>query len=424
MDMSELNNKIGIVEANPQDKSKTKVKISEILEKNRTKILDQYYDDYCHHISLIDRKKRNIEELRSICAPVKMRFSVILNRFIGLLKSNNEEYDLKESEQDVEYALRFVVPGRHQELISHRIIKSTEAFYNIATSLVLKELKQTEYSAYGEDIIELMNKLVLIIVEDLWVGSVVGFRFQQSIIQQLFSKLMMIQEEERQKLWREIHDEFLQVLAAIPLKLEIVEKLSQKDVAAMKRELNLIKTIAKKTIREIRELGHGFNLFWVERKGFLFSLRKFSKLFEQRFKIPVVLDINSGVKKIKGFPGITLFRIIQEGLYNIGKHSKANYAKVSISVLEKEVVTTIEDNGLGFDVNEMKRKGRTLRHLGLVFMKERTEILNGLMKIDSMKNNGTRININIPLNSFLKKAVSANNLKIVSASGQEGLRSK
>jgi signal transduction histidine kinase len=420
--MSELNNKIGIVEVNPQNESKVRVKIAEILEKNRVKILDQYYDEYCRCISLSDRKKRSIEELKSICTPVRNRFSVILDRFIGVLKS--EEYDLKESEQDVEYALRFVVPGRHKELNSHDIIRMTEAFYSIATSIVLKELKQTEYSAYGEDIIKLMNKLVLIILEDLWVGSVVGFRFQHSVIQQLLFKLMMIQEEERQKLWREIHDEFLQVLAAIPLKLEIVEKLSQKDVGAMKKELNLIKTITKKTIREIRELGHGFNLFWVERKGFLFSLRRFAKLFEQRFKIPVVLDINSGVKKIKGFPGITLFRIIQEGLYNIGKHSKANYAKVSIRVLEKEVVTTIEDDGVGFDANEVIRKGRTLQHLGLVFMRERTEILNGSMKIDSMKNNGTRISINIPLNSFLKKAVSANNLKIVSASGQEGLSSK
>jgi two-component system sensor histidine kinase DegS len=294
----------------------------------------------------------------------------------------------------------------------------------MATSLVLKELKQTEYAVYKEDIIKLMNKLVLIIVEDLWVGSVVGFRFQQSIIHQLLSKLMMIQEEERQKLWREIHDEFLQVLAVIPLKLEIVEKLSQKDVAAMKRELNLIKNITKKTIREIRELGHGFNLFWVERKGFLFSLRRFSKHFKQRFKIPVALDIGSSVKKIMGFPGITLFRIIQEGLYNIGKHSKASYAKVSINVQDKEIVTIIEDNGLGFDVKKMKRKSRTLQHLGLVFMKERAKILNGSLKIDSMKNNGTRISINIPLNSFLKKAASANNLKIVSASGQEGLRSK
>ena len=422
--MSELNNKIGIVEVNPQDESKVKVKIAEILEKNRVEILDQYYDEYCRYIGLIDIKKRNIEELRSICTPIRNRFSVILNRFIGVLKSNNEEYDLKESEQDVEYALRFVVPGRYKELNSHDVIKMTEGFYSTATSLVLKELKQTEYSAYGEDIIKLMNKLIYITIEDLWVGSVVGFRFQQSIIQQLLSKLMMIQEEERQKLWRGIHDEFLQILAVIPLKLEIVEKLSQKDVSAMKRELNLIKTITKKTIREIRELGHGFNLFWVERKGFLFSLRKFIKLFEQRFKIPVALDINSSVRKIKGFPGITLFRIIQEGLYNIGKHSKASYAKVSISVLDKEIVTTIEDNGLGFDVKEMKRKGRTLLHLGLAFMKERTEILNGSLKINSMKNNGTRININIPLNSFLKKAASANNLKIVSASGQEGLRSK
>ena len=389
-----------MVRISPQDESKLKVRIAQILKKNRTNISDQYYDGYCSYISAIDRKKTDIKHLRNVCTPVRNRFALILNRFIGLLESDNEKYDLKDSEEDQEYALRFVVPGRHRELGSHDIIRMTEDFVEIVTKQVLDELNQQDYRVAKENIGNIMEKLIYIVFEDLWISSVVAFRFQQSMIQQLLHKLMTSQEEERQKLWEEIHDEFLQALAVIPLKLEIIERLCQKDVPAMKRELNLTKMIAKKTIREIREFGHGFILFWVERKSFLFNLKRFIKLFERRFRIPVVLDVCADVKNLTGFQSIILFRIIQEGLYNIGKHSSAHDAKVTINILHKEIVTVIEDNGIGLDIKDVPRKSPASRHFGLAFMKERTGILAGSLRIDSARGNGTRITIKVPLNRF------------------------
>lgn len=393
------------------NKQPLKARVAEILENNRKKILDQYYDEYCSYISLIDRKGRGIEQIREICAPVRKRFSIILDRFIGLLKANDSEYSLKESEKDEEYALRFVVPGRHEELNSHGIIKLTEPFYNIATQVVLDELKDTEYPSSGEDVVRLMNKLILIIVEDLWVGSVVGFRFQHSTIQQLLYKLMVTQEEERQRLWREIHDEFLQILAVIPLKIELIEKLVERDdPLSMQKELNLVKAIAKRTIKEIRGFGHSYNLFWTDSKGLSFSLKGFTRLLKQRFGIDVSVDIDRRIRGIKGFLGITLFRILQEGLYNIGKHSRASLAKVSIAVIANELLAVIEDNGIGFDAKEIRRKVKASQHLGLAFMQERVEILNGTLRIDSVKGIGTKIIIRIPLKVFLDKTIKkANN---------------
>ncbi|OPY65920.1 MAG: Sensor histidine kinase LiaS [Syntrophorhabdus sp. PtaU1.Bin050] len=399
-----------------ENKPKVRAKIVEIIEKNRTKILDRYYDDYCGYASSIDHKKRNVEELKSIYGPVKIRFSVILDRFISILRNGKKNYDLSKSEQDVGYALRFVVPASRRESHSHDITRTTSGFYRTVTSLVLKELNKTRLSANKEYILELMNKLIYLTIEDLWICSVVGFRFQQSVIQNLLVRLMMTQEKERQKLWSEIHDEFLQILAVIPLKLEIIEELSKKDVLAMKRELSFTKNIAKRTIKEIRELGHGFNLYWVERRGFLFSIKRFIKIFEQRFGMIVALDVNTNVKEIreiKGFAGITLFRIIQEALYNAGKHSKATHVKVTISVVNKNFTVTIEDNGLGFDENEVKLKSRRLLSVGFAFMKERATILNGSLHINSMENKGTRIDVSIPLESFSKRAVFPNNLEKV-----------
>ena len=391
------------------------LKILSILEEERVHILDAYYEAYCEHISKIDKKRRSTDELKLICTPVKHRFTHILERFMGVLRSRNGEYDLMESEQDEEYALRFVVPGRYKKLDSHYIIEMTHYFYDIVTSCVLKKLNLEEYSISGERVANLMHGLVYITFEDLWVSSVVAFRSQHSLIQQLLCKLMMTQEEERQNLWREIHDELLQVLGVVGIKLEIVERLSQIDRVAMKRELNLIKTITKKTIQEIREFGHGFNLFWVERKGFVFSLKRFVKVFEQEFRIPITLGLCPGVKTIDKFPAVTLFRVIQEGLYNVGKHSGASRARVDISVFDKEVVATIEDNGTGFDVNQVKRKSAKLRHLGLVFMHERTKILGGSLEIESQKGRGSRIKVSVPIRAFSN--MSGNDKQVTDAVG-------
>lgn len=374
--------------------------IFKIVKEKEGEILDLYYDSYCRYISKNDVNKRDIEQMKILCLPVKQRFSMILNRFLTTLTGSDEKYDIKDSEQDEEYALRFVVPGRDKY---HNVVLTTQTFYNIVASAVLNGLNGTKYANSGEDIALILNGLIYITFEDLWITSVVGFRSQHSVIQKLLSKHMMIQEEERKCIWQEIHDEFLQGVAVILLKIEIVEKLLGKDINAVQKELDLIKTITKRIIKQTREIGHGFNSFWIQAKGFLFSLNSFIKLFKKELGIAVEISTSSGVENISGFAGINLFRIIQECLYNIGKHSKATYAKISINIQENEIVATIEDNGQGFDVKKVRRNNFELQNLGLVFIRERVKFLNGSVHIESIKNIGTTVMVNIPLASLLIK---------------------
>lgn len=374
--------------------------IFQIVKEKEGQILDLYYDAYCRYISKNDVQKRDIEQIKALCLPVKQRFSIILNRFLFTLTGGDEEYDLKESERDEEYALRFVVPARDRY---HNVVLTTQSFYNIVASAVLNGLSGSRYSNFGEDIAHILNGLIYITFEDLWVSSVVGFRSQHSVIQKLLSKHIMIQEEERKSIWQEIHDDFLQGVAVILLKIEIIENFLDKDLIAVQKELNLIKTITKRIIKQTREIGHGFNSFWIQAKGFLFSLESFIKLFKEELAIAVELSTSPGVEKISGFAGITLFRIIQECLYNIGKHSRATYANISINIQENEIVVIIEDNGQGFNVREVRRKNYELKNLGLVFIRERVKYLNGSVQINSVKNIGTKVTVIIPLNSLLIK---------------------
>ncbi len=375
-----------------------------IIQNQRDSILDQYYDAFCGRVSLFDRKKRGIDALREICLPVKARFSAILDRFIAVLNNRDLEYsyNLQESEQEPEYVSRFiVVPGQQHRLDKHDIIRNTEEFVNIVAKALVNNADPL-VKEHGKEVETMLSKLIYITFEDLWVASVVGFRSQQGLIRQLLSKVMKVQEEERQNFWRDVHDDFLQVLAITMVKLETIEELAQKNVEVMKEEVETLRRLINGSTKRLRSLCQGVNLSWFERRGLTFSLRAFIKVFEEQFGIPIKLLTRTGGEQITGFQGVTLLRIIQEALYNMGKHSKAKSGRVDLKVVDGTIHLVIEDDGVGFDTRKLFRVNGGVGHLGLVFMKERLRLLNGSFEVTSVKGKGTRIAARVPLDHALK----------------------
>jgi signal transduction histidine kinase len=390
-----LSTKEGIDDVRP-----LKAEVAEILVRKREAILDKFYQAYCQYISERhpDERKKDIEYLKHVCIPVRNRFSVLLNRLITCLTSENGDYDISDSEHDVEYAARFVVPARYKDLGSHDIIKMVRSFAQITEQYVLAEMKALEYAFSSEVLSNLMNELIYITFEDLWVSSVVGFRHHHGLIQGLLSKTMKTQEEERQRLAQEIHDEFLQMLAVIPLRLEMAEQLLDSDASAAKEELKRLSDLVKENTREGRNLLYNLHSSWVERKGLIFSLRTFVKRIEKDFDIPVMLEVGEEVEqRLDGFQAVTLFRIIQEALYNVGKHSMAKYAKVKIDIEGEELTAVIEDHGIGFDSQKESKEGSEFGHFGIICMRERAKLLGGHLWIDSQEGVGTHVEIEIPL---------------------------
>jgi signal transduction histidine kinase len=379
-----------------------RLRVIEIIRAQRAFILDQYYDAFCQRVCLLDRKKRGIEELRKICLPVRTRFSTILDRFTEVLRNDDlhYSYSLREGERDTEHAMRFVVPGLHHRLDTHDIIESTEGFVNTVATVLLSDTDPLVQS-HRPAIEKLLNKLIYITFEDLWMTSVIGFRSQHGLIRQLLSKLMKVQEEERQNFWRDVHDDFLQVLAITMLKLEIIEELARKNVDVMKEEIEFLRRLINGSQQRLRNLCQGSNLSWFERRGLSFSLRAFKKVFEEQFGIPIKLVTRTGGEQIRGFQGVTLLRVAQEALFNIGRHSKAKSGKVDLKVADGTIHLAIEDDGVGFDARRLFRTNGGFGHLGLVFMKERVRLLNGSLDVTSAKGQGTKIAIRVPLvNAF------------------------
>ena len=375
-----------------------RLRVIGIIQDQRPLILDQYYDAFCRHVCVVDRKKRAIEDLRKICLPVKARFSMILDRFIEVLNNKNFEYsyNLLESERDTEYALRFVLPGQHHSLDTHDIIEDTEGFVNIVMKALLNSADPLVLDS-KRDVETMLSKLIYITFEDLWTSSVIGFRSQHARIRQLLSKLMKVQEEERQNFWRDVHDDFLQVLSITILKLETIEELSQRNVEVMKEEIEFLRGLINGSTQRLRNLCQGFNLSWFESRGLDFSLRAFIRVFQEQFGIPIRLVTRTKGEEITGFQGVTLLRIVQEALYNIVKHSKAKSGLVELGVEDSEIHLVVKDDGIGFDVKSVLRANDSFNHLGLVFMKERVRLLSGSLDVTSVKGMGTTIAVRVPL---------------------------
>jgi len=375
-------------------------KIIKIIKKSKNNILDEFYIAYCHYISNkhLDERKKNIEYLLNVCVPVRNRFSYILDRFVSFLKKGS--YDLSVSEQDTVYAMKYVVPAHYDELKSHNIIIMTKSFVDIVRKYISIQLSANGYFISNEHIMSRLNNLVYIIFEDLWVSSVVGFRHQHRVIQKLLSSITESQERTSQRLAEEIHNEVLQLLATVPVKLEIIDGLVEKDIKSTKKEIQHTKSLINNIVSSLRDLSGELSFFWTERKGLIFSVKNFIRRFEIIYKIPVNILLPNNFKEINGFQGLILFRVIQEALYNIGKHSKAKKAKIIFKKCDGMLLITIEDNGTGFNLQKTLEGAFFNDNLGLVFMKEKIKSLKGKIEIRSLIGKGTKIKIFIPYNSL------------------------
>lgn len=284
--------------------------IAEIVKAKKKEIVNEFYNKYCLYIFNVDRKKRDIKQIRKICTPFKSRLLLIVEKFIDLLIKNDTNYIVAGTEENIDYALRFVVPAKDRDLKSNLTAQMVRDFQCTMAEKILSEINLSKKFVCEEKILNILNESTYIIFNDLWMSSVVGFRYQHSIIQKLLAKLIKAQEEERQKLCEQIHDRFLQSLALIPLKLEIIEKLSYCDLSTMRKELKWLTEMVVNTIGEVRNLVTYFRFSWTEKRGLAFSLQELSRRFERDFKIPVHLNICKTIGKYKGYAAVTLFRII------------------------------------------------------------------------------------------------------------------
>ncbi|MFV9567851.1 sensor histidine kinase [Thermoanaerobacter mathranii] len=204
-------------------------------------------------------------------------------------------------------------------------------------------------------------------------------------------KIIEAQEEERKRIAREIHDGPAQAMANVLLKSELCEKLITKDIEQAKVELKNLKNIVQQSLKEVRKIIYDLRPSALDDLGLIPALSRYIKNFSEETGIFVDFSVLSDYKRLSPEIEITCFRVVQEALTNIKKHSKAKNASVKFEFGMRFISIIIKDDGIGFD------KENIGQGYGLMGMRERVEILNGKFEISSFKNKGTQIYISIPV---------------------------
>lgn len=205
--------------------------------------------------------------------------------------------------------------------------------------------------------------------------------------------VLKIQEEDRQRIARDLHDTSLQNLTHLIHKLELAGLYIDEDPIKAKLEIAVIKQNMKSIIQEIRNTIFDLRPMTFDDLGLKAALERLVLVFNenQKYEMNVVIDDVSCDEQLIL---VTIYRIVHECFANIKKY--ADGTKITFHCKEKDnyIVIDVADNGTGFDMNEVE--SRNTLHFGLSVMKERVKLLGGTIHIISAINTGTRIHIEVP----------------------------
>lgn len=217
-------------------------------------------------------------------------------------------------------------------------------------------------------------------------------------------KIILAQEEERKRIAREIHDGPAQSLANIVLRTEIAERMLMKQEFQMVQdELIDLKGQVRAGLEELRKIIFNLRPMTLDDLGLVPTLRKFVQDFEERTRIHTAFDLKGKEIRLPSAMEAAIYRLVQEAYSNAQKHSNASHVILEMQYNPQQIVITVEDNGIGFNQKLIDEPEYHNAHFGLVGMKERVELVEGRMDIDSKPGHGTKVMITIPITAEHRK---------------------
>lgn len=212
-------------------------------------------------------------------------------------------------------------------------------------------------------------------------------------------RMMEIQEEARKKLARDLHDGPTQSVAAIAMRVNFARRLMERDADASADELQKIEDMARRTTKEIRHMLFTLRPLVLESKGLEAALQSMVEKMQETYNLDVLLEITSEVaSELEMDKQGVIFYIIEEAVTNARKHAEAEHIWVRLKPLQSDLaLLEIQDDGLGFDVKAVNASYEHRGSLGMINLRERTDLVNGVFNLESTPGVGTHIQIAIPL---------------------------
>jgi len=225
-------------------------------------------------------------------------------------------------------------------------------------------------------------------------------RLYQDLVEEK-ERMVEVHEEARKKLARDLHDGPTQSVAAIAMRLNITRRMMSKDIKMAGEELTKLEELAHRTTKEIRHMLFTLRPLILESQGLTAAIQAMADKMQETYNQKLVVNIEERVttQLEMGKQGV-IFYIIEEAVNNARKHAAAETINIRLRQMEAGIaLLEIIDNGVGFDVKAMSQSydKRANSSLGMVNLRERAELVNGLLQLDSTPGQGTKVQVYIPL---------------------------
>lgn len=262
--------------------------------------------------------------------------------------------------------------------------------FNIYGAMLFAHPDQNYFTPERCDMLDIIGRQAVIAVQNA--------KLYQDLVDEK-KRMVDVQEETRKKLARDLHDGPTQSVAAIAMRINLTRRMLKKDVKGIDEELVKIEELALRTTKEVRHMLFTLRPLILESQGLTAALEAMAEKMRETFSQNVIINVEEKILENMemGKQGV-IFYIIEEAANNARKHANAFHIWVRLRTFETDIaLLEIEDDGLGFDVEAVHKTYDKRGSLGMVNLRERSELVNGLLNIDSAPGKGTRIQVYIPL---------------------------
>ncbi len=209
----------------------------------------------------------------------------------------------------------------------------------------------------------------------------------------LAARLISVQEEVLRSVSRELHDEFGQILTAVGAMLSRAERKGLPPDSPFRTELSEVREITQQTLEKMRSLSQMLHPAILDDYGLAKGVEWYAGVFQKQTGVQTDVRVSGDVIEVTGARATHCFRILQEALTNVAKHSGSNSAEVELFFGDEDLTLTVRDHGSGLPATRKRQRPG----LGLTAMHERAELVNGELTIQSRPGEGTTVRLHVPL---------------------------
>ncbi len=253
---------------------------------------------------------------------------------------------------------------------------------------ILNKKSGEHFSAYDQELLMAFASQSAVVIEEA--------RLYQQVVAER-DRILAVEDQVRRELARELHDGPSQILASMIMGLKFFRQLMLREPERMNQELGELERQANLALHQVRDMLFDLRPVALETQGLAAALQVYVERQGESRNLDFHLDTHSFSSRFAPKVEAAVFSIVQEAVGNAEKHAQAKNIWISLRPVEETVVITVQDDGRGFDLAQVEEAYAQRGNLGLLNMKERAEIANAKLAIESKPGKGTTVTLTLGL---------------------------